>query len=904
MKFLFTLLFSLLLLCSAYSQDYKQVKIYLHSRQDIKTLYKLGIQVDHAEYSKDKTIIIFIDDEQFSILKTSGYKYDVLIDDWFKYYKERQKLSQRQKQSYVNQSKMDYNVSGFGFGSMGGYYTLSEVIAQLDTMRMLYLNLITEKQSIGNTIEGRPMFVVKISDNPDVDENEPRVLYTALHHAREPESMMQLIYFMYYLLENYNTDPAVHYLVNNRELYFIPVVNPDGYEYNRQTHPDGGGFWRKNRRQVGTNYGVDLNRNYGPMAYWNAPNNGSGLNAGDETYRGTAPFSEPETANIRDFVAGKGFKNALNYHTYGDYLIYPYGALEVETPDSLIFREFASDMSRFNNYSQGTDQQTVGYSTRGNSDDYLYDGDVALNGGKIFAMTPEVGFGSDGFWPPQSRIFPLAEENLAPNLYYAWISGGYVSFENTNFSQHYFLPGNVVQFNATIKNKGLATANNISVELSSLSSYAEVNTNSVSIDSIPSRESFTFSTPFSFTISNDASLDEEIRLLLTSTINGVETDKDTIEMLIGIPEFAFKDTSNDPTENWIVTSTPANPKWEATTSSYYSAPTSFTDSKSGNYADSATVTMTLKNPVDLSGFKNPQLRFWTKYDIESNWDYGQVKISTDDGVTWIPLEGQYTEPGTGSFQPDGEPVYDGTRLNWVLEDISLASYSSSQIKLRFELKSDEYINRDGWYVDDIAIVVYDILPVELTLFTANLSNDKVSLNWTTATELNNNGFEIERAVQNHKGKENLNYKTIGFVKGKGNSEEISNYNYVDKFPEAGINYYRLKQIDFNGETKFFGPVKVEYSGITEYELSQNYPNPFNPSTKIDFSIPKAGLVTLKVYNILGIEVATLINNYKEAGKHSVDFSIESLKNEIGAGVYFYSLTAGDFRQTKKMVILK
>lgn len=119
---------------------------------------------------------------------------------------------------------------------MGGFYTLAEVISKIDSMRLLYPNLITTKVSIGNSVESRPIYMVKISDNADIDENEPELLYTALHHAREPQSMMQMIYFMYYLLENYNTNPSVQYIVNNREMYFIPVLNPDGYEYNRTTN--------------------------------------------------------------------------------------------------------------------------------------------------------------------------------------------------------------------------------------------------------------------------------------------------------------------------------------------------------------------------------------------------------------------------------------------------------------------------------------------------------------------------------------------------------------------------------------------------------------------------------------------------------------------------------------------
>ena len=160
------------------------------------------------------------------------------------------------------------------------------------------------------------------------------------------------------------------------------------------------------------------------------------------------------------------------------------------------------------------------------------------------------------------------------------------------------------------------------------------------------------------------------------------------------------------------------PKWAVTTATYNSPPNSYTDSPSGNYIASSTVTMTLTNSINLTGYTNPRLTFYTKYDIENNWDYGQVEISTNNGSTWIPLQGQYTNPGTGSFQPNGEPLYDGTNTNWVREEISLSSYISSQFKIRFELKTDSNVERDGWYVDDIAIMYYSVNSVELTSFTA------------------------------------------------------------------------------------------------------------------------------------------------------------------------------------------
>ena len=718
MKILFTFLLTVIITVSLHSQNYKQVKIYIETTKDIETLLEAGLEFDHINLTKDNAFTVFINDEEYSILQSTNFRHKVLIDDWYGYYNNLPKLTENEEAQFITNSKMEMNVSGFGFGSMGGFYTLAEVISELDSMKNLFPNLITSKVSIGNTIENRPTYMVKISDNPQVDENEPETLYTALHHAREPESMMQMIYFMYYLLENYATDPSVQYLVDNRELYFIPVVNPDGYEYNRTTNPSGGGMWRKNRRNNGGSiYGVDLNRNYGPFAYWNSSNGGSSTSPSSDTYRGTAPFSEPETNNIKNFLATRKLKNALNYHTYGNYLIFPYGALNRETPDSLIFREYAVDMTNYNNYTYGTDLQTVNYSTRGNSDDYFYDGDIVLNSGKIFAMTPEVG--TTGFWPSQAEIFPLAIENVLPNLYYAWVAGGYVEMVNPNYNKQYFNPGDNVLMNPVFKNKGLSTANNISVELTSLNSNATITISTASFDSIQSRGTASVSSPLSFTVSPSAQSEAIIKLLLTTRTNGAVMKLDTLSLIVGRPTYIFADTTNNPFTLWTITGTPTSaPKWAITTTTYNSPPNSYTDSPAGNYIASSTVTMTLTNPINLTGFTNPRLTFYTKYDIENNWDYGQVEISTNNGATWIPLQGQYTNPGTGSFQPNGEPLYDGTNTNWVREEISLSSYISSQFKIRFEFKTDTNVEKDGWYVDDIKIFYYSVNSVELTTLTA------------------------------------------------------------------------------------------------------------------------------------------------------------------------------------------
>ena len=199
------------------------------------------------------------------------------------------------------------------------------------------------------------------------------------------------------------------------------------------------------------------------------------------------------------------------------------------------------------------------------------------------------------------------------------------------------------------------------------------------------------------------------------------------------------------------------------------------------------------------------------------------------------------------------------------------------------------------------------LPVELTSFSASVNDGIVTLNWATATEVNNYGFEIERkAILNPPdGGKNIQWERIGFVEGHGNSNSPKQYSYSDNTAVSGKYYYRLKQLDNDGTFEYSDAVEVDLGGPTEFSLSQNYPNPFNPSTKIKFEIPAQArndnmLVTLKIYDVLGNEVATLVNGEKPAGTYEVDFNA----SQLTSGVYFYKLQAGAFVQTKKMILLR
>ncbi len=901
-----TLVFFVLLLSQIlFGQNYKQVKVYYNSYDQIVKLMGAGFALDDAYFNKDNSLSIFLTDSGLDKLKGMNLNYDILIDDWFEYYKSIPVLTEAEKENALEESRQNFGVEGFGYGSMGGFYTFTEVVNKLDSMAILYPEIITSKFSLGNSHNGNPIWAVKISDNPNINENEPQVFFDALIHAREPQSMATVMYFMYYLLENYGTNPEVTYLVNNREIYFVPVFNPDGYEYNRQTNPNGGGMWRLNRRNNGGSYqyGVDLNRNFGYM--WGYDNTGSSNYPGDETYRGPSAFSEPECQAVRDFVLTKNIKTHINYHSYGNYIIYPWGYINQLTPDSETYIEYASYMSRFNGFNYGNSSQMLGYESNGTVRDWMYGEQTSK--GKIYSYVFEVGSSSDYFWPPQSRIFPLAQLNVRPNLFKCWIAGEYVSFDGAEYNQQYFNPGDVIQMFPAIKNQGLSTGHNITVTLTSLSPDVVINSGTIVIDSIQARARIELTYPFVFSIVHLPTPSPIIKLVVATSLSEVEMSRDTVSLKLGVPMYAFIDTTNNINSLWTITASPSTPKWDVTVSSFYSSPNSYTDSPSGNYVANATVTMTTTNPVNLSNMNEPTLTFWTKHDIETKWDCSVIQISTNNGTTWNNLTGTLSKAASGSGRqtPSGMPIYDGVLSNWTQEEISLSAYTGQQVKLRFELRTDGSQQRDGWYIDDIGIVTYNIIPVELSALSAKVLGNSVIIEWTTASELNNRGFEIQRKV-----KENVSdWKTLAFIRGNGSSSEIHNYSFKDENPIAGKILYRLKQIDHDGSVKIFNELEIDFAGVYSFSLGQNYPNPFNPVTTIRFSVPSPSLaagrretsdVKLVVYDVMGREVSTLVNEKKEPGTYEVKFDAAQLTS----GVYFYRLTSGDFIDTKKLILIR
>lgn len=229
---------------------------------------------------------------------------------------------------------------------------------------------------------------------------------------------------------------------------------------------------------------------------------------------------------------------------------------------------------------------------------------------------------------------------------------------------------------------------------------------------------------------------------------------------------------------------------------------------------------------------------------------------------------------------------------------------------------DDRLDGAGIYAQDInpdGQLGNSIVPVELVSFSANVSNNSVTLNWKTATEINNSGFEIERSVISNE-ERNLSWKTIGFINGNGTTSETHLYSFIDNDLSTGKYVYRLKQIDFDGTFSYSNEVEADLSLPQIFSLEQNYPNPFNPSTTIKYTIPniimggvEGSRVILIIYDLLGNEIATLVNENKPAGNYEVTFDATNLpagRQGLSSGTFFYKLQAGSFVETKKMMMIK
>lgn len=670
------------------AQNLKYHKVKIQGSEGIaKTLLELGITIDHADFH-DQTIIAEISEDEVSVLKKNNINHTILISDLSTFYEQRNKADMLAKTAAAgvcnaqNIQKPTY----FHLGSMGGFFTYNEMKQILDSMALLYPNLISVKQALSPlSIEGRELWMVKISDNPNVDEAEPEVLYNSLHHAREAASLSQLIFYMWYLLENYATNPDIQATLNSTEMYFVPCVNPDGYVYNQTTNPNGGGMWRKNRRiNSGSTFGVDLNRNYGHT--WGYDNIGSSPTSSSDTYRGTGAFSEPETQAMRDFCNARQFVSALNAHTYGNLLIYPWGYLpSIYTPDSATFVNWSVLLTEDSRFLYGTGDQTVNYVTNGDSDDWMYGEQTTKP--KILSMTPEAGSSNDGFWPVSSRILDICKTTFTQNYNLARIAG---SFATVRDAQDKFLSANgYIKYD--LQKLGLSGSNftvNINPVGTDISSTAGPKTYSLILNQ-------TLQDSIAVTLNSGLIPGQVIKYTLAIN-NGFYTRHDSVTKIYGTPVVLAASNGSSISPTFTTSGT-----WGISTTKFVSSPGSITDSPSGNYSNNQNKTITLASPVNLSNAVYAHLQYYTRFELEKNYDKTEILYSINGGATWSPLCGKYeTSPASSGAL---NPVYDGLQNGWVKEDIDISAYIGQNFLMRFKFASDPGDTKDGFYFDDLMI---------------------------------------------------------------------------------------------------------------------------------------------------------------------------------------------------------
>ncbi len=664
---------------------YTEVEIPISNGDDWDELLQSNVDLDHYFKTDEGNVRLVVEERDMILLNEANIAYRVLHEDLQTYYGTL--LSSERS---LQDLKADCGLENFSLGSMGGYLTYSEIMTQLSLMRELYPQYVSTIDTIGLSFEGQMVPAIKLSDDPNEDQSdiEAVVYFESLTHAREPNSMMVLIYYMWWILENAEQNPEIQYLLENREIYFVPVVNVDGYLYNEEIAPGGGGMWRKSRKinEVDEScWGVDLNRNYGNL--WGMDIGSSG-DPCSPTYRGETPFSEIESQNVRDFVAKINPALAFSNHSYGNKFMNPLSPV-----DSLVdyesYSEFSSEFTPYTYKGYGLVSEMLNYYSSGTTRDYLH-------GQGIYAWTPEIG---ESFWPLQSEICPIAQTFLKSLRYATWVAGDYTKIISARLKESEFLETNQPGLlSVAIRNRGISkAAREVEVELLSQDSLVTITQPILTIDSLPARSSLIDVLEFEIFRETGLQPSEEVQFELIIRQEGVETDRQALSFYTAAPssQILFSDDAEQGMGQWISNGAPG---WDTTFVDAVSGAHCFADSRYGNYLPFSSSYIEMKDAVDLTQSSRPILEFQAKWALEYGLD--EVAVELIDELGFKVHLGQYCltsgpEPPANNFT--------GHR-HWQNVRYDLGQFRDQLIKIRITIYSDNMVQSDGFFFDDIKIM--------------------------------------------------------------------------------------------------------------------------------------------------------------------------------------------------------
>ena len=787
---------------------------------------------DVASYSPKKYLDVVVTEEERDNLEILGYNFSIYQTEQ----EVKNNLRSRDLEDYTDYNELETILLNYELI----YPEICKVFDIGDSWGKIY----SDDNNYYNQYN-HEILALKVSDNPDILEDEPSVYYLGDHHARETISVEVPLHILDYILSNYGTDDQITEDINNKQIWFVPMVNPNG---SKIVLDETDVWWRKNIRdnnengEFDSNYasgqgddGVDPNRNYG--FEWG--NTGATDQISGVTYHGPNEFSEPETQATRDFIRENNFVGGISYHSYGEMVLYPFGYADLTfAPDNNALSELGNSMAELTpqinengNYESFNGWEL--YPCMGGSDDWAY-GEQS-----VFAYTVEL---AEQFIPASDLIEQICEDNLAAALLLLHRSDqsvltGLVTDANTgepleakitidqvdnygsfkepytcepNFGRYYrfLLEG---EYHVTISHPNYQSVGQnivvsdegqtvLDVALQPSIGFFE---NYMSIGNSENEPIANATITIENTDYENCEFDEFGGLsyslpvgvydcVITTEENGILPTKIFSDMYYDVSEYkTFISEFSDSFEDGIQ-DTWNNNNWTFTDQESALGSFSLCDSY-GDYGNNETNIIEIDQLFDFEGDRpDLALSFYTKYSIEEGYDFCRVQIK-EEGGSWIALDN-----------------IDGV-ADWHQVYYDLDYYIDKPFRIRFVFESDGGVTDDGIYIDGLHIVTSE------SCFTENNEDSVESI----ASELH------------------------------------------------------------------------------------NYPNPFNPKTTIQFNLKNSSSVNLAVYNVKGQKVKTLINKKIEAGVHKIEWNgTDSENRKVGSGVYFYKLKTPDLNIIKKTILLK
>lgn len=819
------------------------------------------------------------------------------------------------------------------------FHSYEEMVQEMQQLQNDHPDL-AMMQSLGKSWEGRDIWAIKISDNVSIEEaDEAEALFMANIHAREMITPEIIMYFMHWLIDKYNLEARATYLVNHRQLWLIPTINPDGrvYVFTGTYNPgwlSGPIAWRKNKRDNNNNHmfdsyydGVDLNRNFGYM--WGL-DVGSSSDPGSDVYRGPYAFSEPESQAIKNFVEAHRFVISLSYHSYGRWWIFPWGytSIEPDTPDHPQFVALADSCVAYNGYTPANGND-FSYLVSGDTDDWLY-GEQGTKP-KIFAFTPEVGSSAEGsFWPDTSLIPKLIDENMGPNIFMAFAAGEepiieHVPLKETENPGPYPIfawikppillttpvPLDTATFKVFFNATGIAPFDSVQLQPT-----GNPNEFYAAIPGFPGAEKIYYCLSASdqkgrtgwmprgapmatYSIRIGADLVPPVISHTPITAQSIFAKGFTIRAKvtdnIGVSQVKLLYRKNGgELDSLEMLPAAAADEFQATiipvglnVGDYYEYKIVAVDnSRQHNQARSP-----------LTGFYRFDIRNSLLYDFELEASF--AAISEGDWEWGTPTSGpKSAHSGSRVWATNLEGNYtDVTESILETPSISLADRDSAKLTF-WHWYQNEFSDNAFWDGGNVKISVdggpFQILYPQggydgiVDPYNGYLGNEPCFGGPATNGNFWQQEFFDLSAYANHSIKIRFHFGSDGAVTEYGW--------YIDDV-----------------EILFTPPTAVAedqppVAQPLSFDLRQNYPNPFNPATEITYSLEKPCRVQLEIFNLTGQKIKTLVNATQPRGQHLVIWNGDNDQNHpVASGIYFYQLTlhGENFQQVfvKKMLKL-